>query len=227
MRHSDVTSQQQRGRVTTVRSNITDGGLHRRAVFLRSVRAYDFCDLFGALHVINRRGLSRRQTVDIDKPPHSTARDFIDSRASVQFARRPSFVSGKRGVTFFRAMFVDRSGVQIAVRSGPASPNTHWKSKRGAHGGGGIQTLQGSSNRFFTEILFNQKTRLPTGFVAEMKRRDNPRRPPFCCPSTRFISHVAQFQFINLANAILIRTSCPHKPLLRETHIHTQICYKR
>lgn len=98
------------------------GGVDRRAVFLRPVRAYDFCDLFGALHVINRRGLSRRQTVDIDKPPHSTARDFIDSRASVQFARRPSFVSGKRGVTFFRAMFVDRSGVQIAVRSCPARP---------------------------------------------------------------------------------------------------------
>lgn len=96
--------------------------MDRRAVSLRPARAYDFCELFGAIHVINRRGLSKRQTVDIDKPPHSTVRDFIDSRASVQFARRPSFVSGKRGVTFFRAMFVDRSGVQIAVRSGPARP---------------------------------------------------------------------------------------------------------
>jgi hypothetical protein len=87
-----------------------------------------------------------------------TPHDTIDSRASIQFARRPSFVSGKRGVTFFRAMFVDRSGVQIAVQQPPPFPthrHTHWKSKRAAHRG--ENTLQGwatnkptSSQKFYS-----------------------------------------------------------------------------
>jgi hypothetical protein len=79
----------------------------RRLQFIRSLSS-------------NKRPPSTRQTADSDTPPHPTVHGFIDSRASLQFARRPSFVSGKRGVTFFRAMFVDRSGVQIAVR--PAGP---------------------------------------------------------------------------------------------------------
>jgi len=101
-------------------TDITDcspnNGLTSKQFSLRSVHANDVCNLFGVFHVINRRAPSTRQTADSDTPPHPTVHDFIDSRASLQFARRPSFVSGKRGVTFFRAMFVDRSGVQIAVR---------------------------------------------------------------------------------------------------------------
>jgi hypothetical protein len=148
--------------------------------------------------------------------PTPRCADFIDSRASVQPARPPSFVSGKRGVTFFRAMFVDRSGVQFAVPSGSATPNTHWKSKSAPRGEGGIQTLQGSSDRFFTEIVFNQKTRLPAaGFVA-------PRRRAFCC-RPRVVSPMI---LVSTVNATLMVTSSGDKPRPHHTHMHDNMFLK-
>lgn len=153
--------------LVTIRTDIDGLCFHNNGLFsLQSVHANDFRDLFGVFHVINRSGLSRRQTVDSDTPPPTPpVHDFIDSRASLQFARRPSFVSGKRGVTFFRAMFVDRSGVQIAVQldSHTPRPPQHWKSKRAP--GGGIQTLPGQGDPSSQKFYSTKKHVRPYGFV--------------------------------------------------------------
>lgn len=104
----------------------------------------------------------------------------------MQFARRPSFVSGKRGVTFFRAMFVDRSGVQIAVQHAPPSPplsHTHTytleiEASSATREGKQTSEGRGTNKPFLHTNFMKTKNARPSRSVARSKSGRNEDRFP-------------------------------------------------